>query len=86
MDDEGDKQWAKLFEVLKEKLRSHKCPNRRPDYVQAVEITAEEEVISTSLWLSEDGSFEPSDFEPEKRVIKVNFIKVECLACHAKLV
>jgi hypothetical protein len=84
--DRTDKRWTELFKVLKEKLKRHECRYRSPGDAPAVEITAEERILSTSLWKLEDGSFEPSDFEPEGRATEVNFLKVECAACQARLI
>lgn len=81
-----DEQWTRLFAQVKERLKKHDCKARQPGDLPSVDITAEEKVTSTTQWvLEDDGRFEAND-ELDESYKEVNFLKVECSDCGAKLI
>lgn len=81
-----DEQWTWLFAQVKERLKKHDCKARQPGDLPSVDITAEEKVTSTTQWvLEDDGRFEAND-ELDESYKEVNFLKVECSDCGAKLI
>ena len=82
---ETDEQWTDLFKQVRQLLQEHECKSREDGAAPAADITAEEKVVSTTQWVFDGDGLPEEEGEPDGEAREVNFLKVECADCGARL-
>ncbi|MDG7023003.1 MAG: hypothetical protein JRN45_00620 [Nitrososphaerota archaeon] len=81
-----DEQWMDLFEQVKRLLKKHECEARAEGDPPAVDITAEENRVSTTQWVLKDDERLEDNGEPDGQTNEINLLRVECADCQARLI